>query len=196
MIDAVLQRAFDGPGFPRRHVADLRVRSGRILGCDPLTQPDGPPFVVEVPAGDHPVVLLNGSDGAVVVFGRERPVRWELALVPGQDAATLAPGHIFGYMVDTGVGAFVDAEGARLWEAELDAIDGADGADDPLDSDQFDEHGFHSHLIGSAAPRVANPAGYNVVAFRAGYGDGTYATYVGLDGAGTPVCLLTDFALS
>jgi hypothetical protein len=69
-------------------------------------------------------------------------VRWELALVPGQDPATPAP----------------------------------------------DE-------IGSLAPGVANPAGYDVVAFRGGYGDGTYATYVGPDVAGRPVCLLTNFAL-
>jgi hypothetical protein len=39
------------------------------------------------------------------------------------------------------------------------------------------------------------PEPVNVIAFSAGYGDGGYSTYWGLDERGNPACLLTDFAI-
>ncbi len=41
-----------------------------------------------------------------------------------------------------------------------------------------------------------NPAGYNLVIFPAGLGDGVYATWAGLDSHDHPICLLTNFALT
>jgi hypothetical protein len=35
----------------------------------------------------------------------------------------------------------------------------------------------------------------NIVAFSSGYGDGIYASYVGWDAAGDPVCVVTDFGV-
>lgn len=69
-------------------------------------------------------------DAASVVFvdilsvaSHEVAATWEMALLPGQDARTLPSGDFYGVGVDTGMGAFLDAEGllelsARFSEEE------------------------------------------------------------------------------
>ncbi len=193
--EETLNRVFAGEGYGHRPVGTLRVRSGGVAAGDPLTQPESPAFTVAVPAGDHPVVLIDageGNEGALLIFGKTMPVRWELAVIPGQDVSDLGPGRFFGYAADTALGAFFDVAAGSLWAEEVEAHD---DVPDFLDDETFDEEGCVSHLIGSSAPGVDNPEGYNVVVFRSGYGDGTYATYVGIDEDNEPVCLLTDFAL-
>lgn len=144
-------------------------------------------------------MAVNNFDAALVILAEGQPSRWELATLPGQDVAALGPGEFFGYPVDTGFGSFVDAEGAALWCGECDAL-GDDviwEMDDMLFGD--DDRRCASHVIGSFLPgsdgMAANPAGYNLVIFPAGFGDGTYATWVGLDSDNQPICLLTNFAL-
>ncbi len=193
--DETLGRAFAGDGCDHRPVGTLRVRSGGVAAGDPLTEPNRPAFTVAVPVGDHPVVLIDvgeGNEGAMLVFGKTTPVRWELAVLPGQDVSDLGPGQFFGYASDTALGAFIDAAAGPLWAEEIDAYD---DVPDFVDDEAFDEEGCVSHLIGSSVSDVDNPEGYNIVVFRSGYGDGTYATYIGIDEDGEPICLVTDFAL-
>jgi hypothetical protein len=199
MIDpTVLDRAFGGEGFAHQPAGALRVRSG-VVAFDPLASQAPRPFTVAVPAGDHPVTLIDRGGGALLVFGPGRPASWALAVLPGQDVATLAPGEVFGYAVSHGLGCFVDAEGAGLLRRELDAFD--DVFDEVEDRWYDDERGSVSHLIGSLSPpdagaTVENPHGYNVVIFPAGAGDdGRYPTWVGHDPSSRPICLLTDFGL-
>ena len=40
-------------------------------------------------------------------FAEGRPDHWELAVLPGQDTATLKDGEIFGYPVDAGLGCYM-----------------------------------------------------------------------------------------
>ena len=60
-------------------------------------------------------MLLSVVDGgrtacAMVKFCSESPVRWEMALRPGEDLAELRRNQFFGYGVDAGMGCFVDAQ--------------------------------------------------------------------------------------
>lgn len=49
---------------------------------------------------------------------RDEPVvAWELGLQPGQDPATLQPGQLFGFVVDSGTGAFLDASAVAALRA-------------------------------------------------------------------------------
>ena len=157
---------------------------------------DATPFTLDVPAGRHPVSVLRSDfdDGdrriaaAMVRFAAGDPVRWELALVPGQDRSTLGPDDIFGYGVDSGTGAFTSPEAVAQLKTEAsytafsDALMAAmpgKAVTDPL----------------TASVLVDPTTQVNVVAFASGFGDGTYPSYAGFDRDGQVVVVLTDFGI-
>jgi Protein of unknown function (DUF4241) len=178
-------------------LGELVLPTGRIVACDPFVfAADQPPFARGVAPGRYPVSVnvAHFEDDARVAYaivrlGDRPPVRWEMALLPGQDASTLEEGYFFGYGVDAGTGCFMDAEAAKL-----------------LDGRSTEENGYNEDLIDRMQATYVptwswldfplDPVtGANVVAFSSGWGDGSYPSYWGLDDAGTPVCLVTDFGL-
>jgi hypothetical protein len=113
-----------------------------------------------------------------------------MALIPGQDLARLEPHQFFGYGVDSGTGSFASAEasewlahaGAPAYEAYSKRIDAAMIPSKPE---------FHPVVN---VP-LGDPKGLSVVAFASGWGDGSYPSYFGLDAAGRPIVLMTDFQI-
>ncbi|HET8785971.1 MAG TPA: DUF4241 domain-containing protein, partial [Candidatus Limnocylindrales bacterium] len=115
-------RSFDIPvRLAVEDVGVLVLPSGGLVASDAFII-DGTPFTLDVPAGRYPVSVLRSDfqDGdrriaaALVRVADGDPVRWELALVPGQDPTSLAPDEVFGYGVDSGTGAFTSPE-AVAW---------------------------------------------------------------------------------
>jgi hypothetical protein len=175
----------------------VRLPSGKVIACDPFVNMDRPPFTVSVRAGEYPVRLAlveGGNDDRRVAFARlaistAPVVRWEMALVAGQDAATLKADEIFGYPVDAGTGSFLDAEtGAAAWPKMMADEDIAQGW-----ITQGDKLG-----AGPGTPTfhldVAMGPG-NIVMFTSGWGDGFYASWFGYDAQGRVAALVTDFAV-
>jgi hypothetical protein len=159
------------------------VHDGILVACDPFS---GTPqaFARRFPAGAHAVEALVQREGknevialARVVFSRAVPVTFELATRGDEDVRMLAPGQRFGFGVDAGTACFAASE---------EVVD--DAGDDLAEQLEADRR------IGWRSAR-SHPRGegHGVVAFTSGYGDGIYASYVGLDAGGTPVCLVTDF---
>lgn len=172
-----------------REVGKLRLTSGRVVTCDPLLGSSGlTPLARTVPPGQYPVVLsvVRGRVAcAMLRFRKSRPVRWELATRPGQDLAKLGPGRIFTYSVDSGIGSFLDADQIPHLGKLLDGVLIDSRAESATDS-----------LAGEWGERVLNDAtGGNLIAFHSGWGDGGYGSYWGLNSAGDPVSLVTDFRL-
>jgi len=175
---------------------EVVLPSGRLVGSDAFVIFDAVPFTTAVPPGRHKVSVLRAdfADGdrriaaAMVRFGPNDPVRWEPALVPGQDPATLAPDEFFGYGVDAGTGAFTSPEAiARLRdEAAYDSYSKAVMAAMFPGGEQF-------RL--TAQVEVDRGSGANVVAFASGFGDGFYPTFFGIDRDGRPAVVLTDFGI-
>ena len=174
---------------------DVVLPSGRLVACDAFVI-GALPFTFDVAAGRHAVSVLRTdfSSGdrriaaAAVRLAPGDPVRWELALVAGQDPAVLRPGEVFGYGVDSGTGAFTSPEAIAALEAEADYAAYSDALlaampgktmTDPL----------------TAAVDVDQASGANVVAFASGFGDGSYPSYAGLDTDGRVVVVLTDFGI-
>ncbi|HZG42707.1 MAG TPA: DUF4241 domain-containing protein, partial [Longimicrobium sp.] len=102
--------------FITQPIGTFALPSGRLVACDPFVCDDGwgRPFAQPVPRGEFPVSLAVADFGdqrrtafARIAFSAEPVVRWEMALLDGQDASALAPDEIFGYGVDTGLGAFM-----------------------------------------------------------------------------------------
>lgn len=169
----------------------LRLTSGRIVACDPLVNMGRPAFTVEVPNGAFPVRLAlaaGGVDDGRVAFARvdfssEPAVRWELALVPGQDAATLKADEHFGYPVDAGTGSFVDPATAAIADKKM-------RADEDL-AQRWITEGEHRKPPMFFLDVDMGPG--NIIMFHSGWGDGVYASWFGYDAQGHVAALVTDF---
>ncbi|MVP01197.1 DUF4241 domain-containing protein [Paenibacillus lutrae] len=185
-------------GVLRSEIIDhLKITSGKVVACDPLLA-QASPFGKTIQPGTYPVAIWRHTAEeriavAELKLSDSKPVRWEMAVKPGQNLSELEEGSLYGYPVDTGLGCFADEE-AILKLDELEAtlmrelgeefISLYDNLIDDVLTEHDDDWGS---LI------VDEDSALNVIMFRSGYGDGYYASYWGIDGDGQIVSLVTDF---
>lgn len=166
---------------------DIALPSGQIVASDGFIM-EGGPFSRQVKPGAYPLFLAIAkfSNDKRVAFAMLRfsdaPVsRWEMAVTKGQDPDKLQKDEIFGYGVDSGTGCFCDFEAQRVL---VDAFD-PDGS-------------FFNDVIGKMSTcewvHIKTPKG-SAALFSSGFGDGSYASYFGLDEAGNAAVLVTDFGV-
>jgi hypothetical protein len=182
----------DSHGAPIQYQAvslgRLALPSGRIVAADPFLAKNADAFERTVPPGRYPVSFALAtlfSDEVYVAYARLRfrnsnVVRWEIARVSRQEELSN-----MGYGVDSGVGCFVDATLAPRYAEEL----AEEGALERKISDRLDR--FDGALV---SPSFWSRD--NLACFSSGRGDGVYASYFGLDAAGHPVELITDFQIA
>jgi hypothetical protein len=171
--------------------------TGEIVACDPLV-PHTTAFVDTVEPGRYPLrawVAVLHRDGAewqrritaLQLVTRDEPVQsWTMALLPGQDVASLGEDGYFGYGVDAGTGTLADRLAIEaLSEWEYDQIDAAFiPAQVPVDP-----------IEAVIAAVVDEMTGANVYVVGSGWGDGVYATYVGRTSDGGISNFVTDFGV-
>ena len=186
----------DGESLRSQPLGELYLPTGKIVANDPCCLFEGTPFTRTVPPGSYPVNLWvweGGGDKRVAFAGlrfREgAPVRFEMALLAGQDTAELSEDGFYGYGVDSGTGGFMDeqtflrlTEGLEEWEGGIFSA-----LDDALEKSYVDTY--------SAANVRLPDSEYNVAAFSSGWGDGGYPSYWGFDAEGQLCCLMTDFCI-
>lgn len=190
----IMRRAFE-PGaqatagdrflsFYVRPVGTLQLPTGSIVASDPVLG-TGTPFAKTVRAGDYPVDLsiVRIDDDERVAFARLRfavdeVATWEMATLPGEALKSLKPDERFGYGVDSGMGAFMDAATCREMERRRDA-----------------GRSFSEQLMSADVGAIVPLKRGNIAVFSSGFGDGLYASYWGLNKAGAPVVLVTDFGV-
>ncbi|PZG02329.1 DUF4241 domain-containing protein [Micromonospora deserti] len=107
-----------------------------------------------------------------------------MALLPGQDTASLGTEDFFEYSVDAGTGTLADQvaiEALREWDYERveETFIPAQIPDDPVDA-----------VITTV---VDEWTGANVYVVGSGWGDGVYATYVGRTADRRVASFVTDF---
>jgi Protein of unknown function (DUF4241) len=176
---------------------DLEVPTGQLVVADPLVQPDRQPLARSVPPGRYPVTFYKAQGRIAVAMLRLAPglvSRCEMAVLPGQDVATLKPDEIFGYPVDAGLGCFMDVEGSKAM-AERRAQEIQKGGSDINYYDDVLAGELNARGDDYVMHRPLADAPINVAIFSSGWGDGFYASYWGLDEAGKPLVLVTDFAV-
>ncbi|MEU8814858.1 DUF4241 domain-containing protein [Actinoplanes sp. NPDC048796] len=169
--------------------------SGRVVGCDPLLGvEDAEPFTTGVTPGIYAlrawVAMIRPERGlpqtrtaALELVIDDRPaVRWEMALIPGQDTADLPDDGFFGYKVEAGAGALADEVAVRAlrdWTYDdYERVFIADELPPPPSA------------LGGVTDQ---PTGANVISVSTGWGDGVYPTYVGLAAGGEITSFVTDF---
>lgn len=179
-----------------REPGTLRLPTGQVVAADPgFVDEESGPFTVTVPPGEYAVSVASvvgerqagtGDDRAVfadeqvtavrLLIRDEPAVTWEMALLPGQDPRMLPSGHFFGFGVDSGAGAFLDAAGRQAMRASYQAVEDA-MADRP----------------GEFAWRIEDPgSGAGMVAFRSGMGDGSYPVWIGRNAESQVVSFVAD----
>jgi hypothetical protein len=163
-------------------IGELELPTGEIIACDPLiTALERPAFSRKVKPGRYPVVLLQAqgcTPAAVLRFGPGLPVRWELATF-ASDRPPVYKSQFLEFIVDDAIASFMDKSLLTLM----------------TDAEELDEYladvACSVDRVGVHNPIDGNPL--NVAIFDTGFGDGSYRSFWGLDSAGEPLLLMTDF---
>lgn len=176
---------------------DVTLPTGQVVGCDPLVFAESDPYTVTVPPGTYPlrawvaVLQQNGDEwrryvAALQLAVRDEPaVRWEPALVKGDDVNDLEDDAFFGYPVDSGTGTLADA-------AALDALGGWDY--ERIEAAFIPDETPQAPVPGGVYPAVTDEkTGANVIVVSSGLGDGAYPTFIGYTASGEVASFVTDF---
>jgi hypothetical protein len=172
---------------------DLWLPMGEIVAADGFIM-QRQSFTRQVKPGRYAVTIASAgfaSDERIafaqIRFSDRPVVRWEMALVGGQDVSMLQPGYFFGYPVDSGTGCFADPRAVELIneanDPEMEFFNEVSG--------EMDKVYRHTR----SWVHIETPKG-SAVLFSSGFGDGMYPSYFGLDQAMEPVALVTDFCVS
>lgn len=192
----------ENPLLETYEAGEIHISSGFIVASDPLISPDHSAFTQEFPIGNFPVHIYKETESnciaySEIVFDKHKIAEnWKLALCANQNLKDLKDEEIYGYLVESGMGSFMDKDAQNALnqlEKELFKKKG----------DQFMgiyEEFFHSHFFdeNGAIDQFSILKPYdnkkeNIVAFETGYGEGFYATYIGYSKDNQVVKLISEF---
>ena len=191
----------ESPMLESFDVGNLYLATGNIVACDPLITNDMLPFTTVFPTGDFPVTVHKERESnciayVEVVFSSEKISHWELAVTENQNVKELSEGEVFGYPVESGMGCLMDVR----TQADLNELEQKLYHSKGVDFMGIYEEFFHEHFFDEKGaidqfaflkPSEEHPG--TIFAFEAGYGEGFYASYIGLSENGKPVKLITEF---
>jgi hypothetical protein len=195
IVDRPDQRSYAISVHP---IGSIPLPTGQLVACDPyLVQAAQPAFLQPVPAGDHPVLVAMATItddqrrtlAALVLLGTDplpAVTSWQLGRTEEATGDPLAIGEFVGFPVDAGTGCFAGP-------AAIDDLLVAMAQDEGMLEDRLSTALELSPL--EAAVASPQPGGPAVAAFRSGWGDGAYPTWIGLSADGRPVLAMTDFLL-
>ncbi len=178
----------------RRRVPDLHLPTGRLIVCDPLLAPETEAFSVTVPSGTFAVYVIiakmreqNRPAYVVVEFSEQRPHRWEIAHLAGDEQSSWA-GERLGAHVESHVVALMDDEAADVLMSVMQA--------DDAEFEKALRRELRRNRRAGAEVEVANlrldpAASANLLAFDVDLG--TYTTYLGFDGDEQVAMAVLDF---
>lgn len=175
------------------NIGNINIETGKIIACDPIVMHDATAFTQQFPVGQFPVQLaiakINTDERVAfsrIYFSDKPVVKWEFALDSSQENVPIDGETLYGYGVDAGIGLFIDEKANIAYNELSEKMN--------LWDDAFiTEMGKHYRNTWDYV--LYNFDGHNLAAFSTGYGDGTYATYIGFDDQGQPCRLVTDFGL-
>ena len=177
-------------------IGELVITTGGLVACDPFFCSAARPLAARVPPGRYPVILSVASiaDDQRVAYAKlhvgDKPAsRWEMALLPDEELSSLKEGEVFGYSVDSGIGCYMDEEAAAIHLQKLDSDEEYEHhLTDEMENNYVDTWDWADINLNAAT-------GANIITFTSGWGDGFYPLYVGYDGDGSVVALVTYFPL-
>lgn len=192
----------ENPLLETYEAGEIHISSGFIVASDPLISPDHSAFNQEFPKGNFPVHIYKETESnciayAEIVFDKNKIAEnWKLALSDNQNLKDLKDEEIYGYLVESGMGSFMDKDSQNALNALEQELFHKKGADFMGIYEEF----FHSHFFdeNGAIDQFSILKPYddkkeNIVAFETGYGEGFYATYIGYSKDNQVVKLISEF---
>lgn len=195
------------------HIGDVNLPTGSIIAADPFFTAEQRPFSRTVEPDKYPVNIyvaqadqLHHRIGyAKIKFRAEEATRWVLALTDDltqDELDELEEDEFYGFPVESGLAAFLDAETAQQFTEKIDTLlelnPESNYYDDVLATEFMEYSGknnFSRELGDWNDHRISDDSDNNVIMFASGWGDGYYPAYWGLNDDGDAVELVIDFLL-
>lgn len=189
--------AGEGNRFSVHHLGQVELPSGRLVACDPFITSEPNPFPMSLEPGKYEVDLavcqVSQTDQRVALarvrFSNEIPRKWAMVCSGGQDVSRLGPEEILGYGVDAGTGCFMSTEAGVLLAERMNREDSYF----EIMMEELEQTYRHTWSWARIQSAPGEPVG--ILAFSIGYGDGVYASYLGLVDSGAPARLVTHFGV-
>jgi hypothetical protein len=174
-------------------VGNLKLITGKIIATDPILMYDDQCYSKHVAPGTYKVYIYNGiiekrktqTVLAELRFNDNIPVKWEMALLEGENSKGFASDEFMGYEVENGLGCFMD-------EHVMDILD-------IMDEDELENYENNiKDTIRQGDKTWANiiideKTQSNMIIFTSGWNSGVFPTYYGFDKNGKLVKIVTDF---
>ncbi len=175
-------------------IGSLKLKSGNIIATDPILLYDDQPFHVKVKPGEYNVYVYvadfendeKRTALSKIELSTEKPVKWVMALYEGESSNNLKNDEFLGFDVENGICAYMDE--SIMEELDMLFEDDLGEYEDLISSSiKFSKRTFNHKDI------PYGKKGCNIIAFSAGWKDGTFPSYFGYDKNNKPCCLVTDF---
>jgi hypothetical protein len=196
------------------HVGDVNLPTGKIIVADPFFSMEQQPFARTVEPDKYPVFIYMAEIDklhhriayAKIKFRPEEATKWILALtgdLSQEELDDLDEDEFYGFPVESGLACFLDEETNAELVEKIDALQEkspeANYYDEVL-ADEFRKYSgknnFSRELGDWNDHRPNADSDNNVVMFSAGWGDGYYPAYWGLNDNGDTIELVIDFLIN
>lgn len=155
-------------------IGELDAPTGKIIASDGLIPIENLPFSEIFPVGNFAVELaiakFKNNDERVgfarIKFSNNLPVKWKMAICDGDDIQNLKDNEFFGFDVDTGTGLFIDEASKKDFNDFIYIEKNGDMLIDKMENKDW----FFWEKNNK-----------NAAIFSSGFGDSTYASYIGYD---------------
>lgn len=171
----------------------LKLVTGKVIATDPILLYDDQCYSKHVAPGTYTVYIYNGKIEkrktqtvlAELKFNENIPVKWEMALLEGENSSGFASDEFMGYEVENGLGCFMDEKVMSV----LDVL-----SEDELEKYENNIKDTIRQGDKSWADIIIDKkTGSNIIVFASGWNSGVFPTYYGFDKNNKLVKLVTDF---
>lgn len=171
----------------------LKLITGKVIATDPILMYDDQCYSKHVAPGTYTVYIYNGKIEkrktqtvlAELRFNENISVKWEMALLKGENSNGFASDEFMGYEVENGLGCFMDEHVMdildRLDEEELENYE-----NNIKDKIRQGDKTWADILIDKETQG-------NIIVFASGWNSGVFPTYYGFDKNDKLVKIVTDF---
>ncbi|OYQ31943.1 hypothetical protein CHU92_14970 [Flavobacterium cyanobacteriorum] len=196
------------------HIGELNLPTGRVIAADPFFTDTQQPFARTVEPDKYPVFIYMAEiDGlhhrvayAKIKFRPEQAKKWILAItedLTDEELNGLAEDEFYGFAVESGIAAFVDAKTNEELVAKINELQEKNPESNYYDevlADEFRDYSGKNQFSRSLGDwndhHPYKESDNNVIMFASGWGDGYYPAYWGLNENGDTIELVIDFLLN
>lgn len=189
-----IETDFGKANLTKINIGTLKLKTGKLIATDPILLYDDQAFSVKIKPGEYPVSAFiadfeNGEKLTAlskIEFTKEAPVKWNMAIYDGENTNSLKNDEFLGFDVENGICSYMDEsvmeELDMLFEEDLEEYEELIRS-----SIKYSKKAFSYKDI----PYGKNKC--NIIAFTAGWKEGTFPSYFGYDKNNKVCCLVTDF---